>query len=103
MRGFVLHPNAVADLDEIWEYIAVDNLGAADRVLEEIYDAIGTLISFPEQGNGRPDLSSRPLKVHSIRDFLIVYAPAERPLFVVAVLHGRRNPRVIRAMLRDRK
>jgi len=35
MSGFVLHPQAYADLDEIWEYIAIDNLDAADRVREE--------------------------------------------------------------------
>jgi plasmid stabilization system protein ParE len=32
MTAFVLHPEAYADLDEIWEYIADDNLDAADRV-----------------------------------------------------------------------
>jgi plasmid stabilization system protein ParE len=26
MPGFVLHPAAYTDLDEIWEYIATDNL-----------------------------------------------------------------------------
>jgi hypothetical protein len=33
---------------------------------------------------------------------VIVYAPDERPLAVIAVLHGRRNPRVIAAILRSR-
>ena len=26
MSGFVLHPEALADLEEIWEYIGADNL-----------------------------------------------------------------------------
>ena len=29
MSGFVLHPDALTDLTEIWEYIAADNPGAA--------------------------------------------------------------------------
>jgi hypothetical protein len=33
---------------------------------------------------------------------VIVYAPDEKPLAVIAVLHGRRNPRVIAAILRRR-
>jgi len=37
MSGFVLHPEALTDLDEIWEYIAAENPSAADGVLEEIY------------------------------------------------------------------
>ena len=33
MSGFVLHPEALTDLNEIWEFIVADNPGAADRVL----------------------------------------------------------------------
>ena len=36
MSGFALHPEAFKNLDEIWEFIAADNLDAADRILEEI-------------------------------------------------------------------
>ena len=54
-------------------------------------------------GSLRPDISSRRLRFHPIGNFLIVYAPSEKPLVVVAVLHGRRNPRVIAAVLRERK
>ena len=36
MSGSVLHPDALTDLTEIWEYIAADNPAAADRVLQEI-------------------------------------------------------------------
>lgn len=69
MSGFVLHPEAHTDLDEIWEYIAADNPGAADGVLEEIYEAIRALVPFPQQGHRRSDLTSRPLRFHSVRDF----------------------------------
>jgi len=51
MSAFVLHPEAYADLDEIWEYIADHNLGAADRVLEEIFRTIRSLADFPHQGH----------------------------------------------------
>lgn len=40
MTGFVFHPEALADLEEIWEFIAADNLNAADRVIEEFFSAI---------------------------------------------------------------
>ena len=36
MSGYALHPDAFADLDEIWDYIAADNLDAADRVIADI-------------------------------------------------------------------
>jgi plasmid stabilization system protein ParE len=59
MRGFVLHPDALTDLNEIWEYIAADNLDAADRVLEEIYEAIRALVPYPLADHRRSDLTSR--------------------------------------------
>ena len=103
MSAFVLHPDAPTDLTEIWEFIAADNPAAADRVLDEIHEAIRALIPFPQVGHRRPDLTSRPLRFHPVRDFLITYAPDEKPLVVLAILHGRRNPRVMAAILRERK
>jgi toxin ParE1/3/4 len=103
MSGFALHPDAVTDIDEIWEFIAADNLDAADRTLNEVFEAISALVQFPHAGHIRADLTSRPLRFHPVRDFLVAYAPDENPLLVIAVLHGRRNPRVIAALLRDRE
>jgi antitoxin ParD1/3/4/toxin ParE1/3/4 len=103
MSGFRLHPEAYNDISELWEFIAQDNPEAADRVREEIYDVIQRLVRFPHQGHIRPDLTSRPLRFWRVRDYLIAYAPNEKPLWVVAVLHGRRSPRVMAAMLRGRE
>ena len=72
MSGFVLYPEALTDLNEIWEFIAADNPGAADRVLGEIYEAIRALVPFPRVGHSRSDLTSRPLRFHPLRDFMIV-------------------------------
>lgn len=102
MSEFVLHPDAVRDLDGIWEYIAADNLEAADQVREEIYQAIESLVPFPFVGHQHPELTTRHLRFQTVREYVIVYAPDEKPMSVIAVLHGRRNPRVIAAILRKR-
>jgi plasmid stabilization system protein ParE len=103
MTGYDFHPEARADLDEIWEYVRVDSLDAADRMIADILAAIAALVPFPHQGHKRPDLSSRPLRFITVRDYLIAYAPDERPLWVVALMHGRRNPRIMAAILRSRE
>ena len=103
MKSFGLHPEAYQDLNEIWEYIAADNIEAADRIVEEVFAAIGSLVAFPNQGFKRADLTSRPLRFHPVRNYVIVYAPDEQPLLVIAVLHGRRNPRTVAAILRGRR
>ncbi len=103
MSGFRLHPEAYSDLDGIWEFIAEDSPAAADRVREDIYEAVRALVPFPYQGHTRPDLTSRPLRFWRVRDYLIAYAPGEKPLWVIAVIHGSRNPRVMAAILRGRE
>ena len=70
---------------------------------EEILTRIRALVPFPNQGYRRPDLTGRPLRFISVREYLIAYAPEEKPLWAVAVLHGRRNPRVMAAILRGRE
>jgi toxin ParE1/3/4 len=101
--GYGFHPEASVDLDEIWEFIADDNPDAADRTTEQILKAVEALVAFPHQGYRRPNLTSRPLRFKLVNDYVIAYAPDRKPLWVVAVFHGRRSPRVIAAMLRDRE
>jgi plasmid stabilization system protein ParE len=103
MSGFRLHPEAYDDLDEIWELIAQDSADAADRVREKIYDTIRALVSFPQQGHRRKDLTSRPLRFVRAYDYLIAYAPDEKPLWVIAVLHGSRSPQLLAAILSGRQ
>jgi plasmid stabilization system protein ParE len=101
--GYALHPHAFADLDEIRDFIAQENPDGADRLMSEIFDTIRRLVPFPNQGHRRPDLSPRPLRFTLVREYLIAYAPEEKPLWVVAVMHGRRSPRIMAAILRGRK
>lgn len=73
-------------------------------VLAYIDSVLRTLAASPHIGHRRPDLTARPLRFHIVLDeYLIAYAPYEKPLWVLAVFHGRRNPRLMAAVLRDRE
>jgi len=100
---FVLHPEAGRDIEEVWEYIAQDSIAAAGRVREDILDTIRDLARFPHQGHRRPDLTSGWIRLRVVREYLIAYAPEEKPPLVIAVVDGRRSPRIIAAMLRSRE
>ena len=65
--------------------------------------SVDALVPFPHQGHKRTDLPSRPLLFTMVREYLIAYAPDEKPLSVIAVVHGRRSPRVTAAILRGRE
>ncbi len=58
MSGYAFHPEAFADLDEIWEYIAGDNIDAADGVLADIHSTLTALAASPHIGLRRPDLTN---------------------------------------------
>jgi plasmid stabilization system protein ParE len=70
-----------------------------DRFLAAFY----LLAAFPHHGHRRPDLTSQPLRFKVVDHYLVAYAPKLDPPWVVAVVDGRRNPRVIAAMLRGRE
>jgi toxin ParE1/3/4 len=57
MSGFVLHPAAFQDIKEIWEFIADENLDAADHIVAELERALEMLVEFPEMGFRREELT----------------------------------------------
>jgi plasmid stabilization system protein ParE len=103
MSGYALHPEAFADIQEIADYLAEDSPDAAHRMVDEIHRALESLVSFPHRGHRRPDLTSRPIRFIRVRDYLIAYAPDQKPIWITAVIHGHRNPRVMSAILRGRE
>ena len=102
MSDYSLDPEALADIDAIWEYIASDSVDAPTGRSRPSSKAL-QLWPHP-RGRVIPDriLTSAPLLFWRVYSYLIVYAPAEQPLFVIAVIHGQRSPRVIATILRER-
>ena len=95
----ILSEEALSDLDEIWLYIAGDNPRAADRVIDEIYQAIYKLAEFPGMGHLREDLIDEPLRFWGIYRYLIIYRGAAQPIEIVRVLSSYRD---ISRRLRER-
>jgi antitoxin ParD1/3/4/toxin ParE1/3/4 len=87
-------PQAADDLFEIWRYIAGDNEEAANRVENAILDTCSFLASAPLSGRDRSELTSRPVRFWSVRQFpnyIVVYDPATKPLQIIRLLHGKRD------------
>ncbi len=94
MAAHRLTPDALADLDEIWRFIARDDPEAADRVEETILAACKSLSQFPRQGHSRPDLTKLPVLFWTVPrypSYLVIYRPETKPLQIIRVLHGRRD------------
>lgn len=91
MNRVVQTRQAVADQDEIWDYIAGDNLAAADEFLDQLLETTRLIATQPRMGKARFDLATE-LRSFPVGEHLIFYRPREGGgIQVVRVLHGRRN------------
>ena len=90
MRKFRLAHAARRDLEDIWDYIAVDNPKAADTYMIQLVDKFHLLTREPEIGRDRPEvragLQSLPVKKH-----VIFYRFIENRIEIIRVLSGYRD------------
>lgn len=94
MKKFELSRRAVKDLELISEYIANDNLDAADAVLDDFNRAFRQLAEMPLTGLTRVDLTSRNIRFWPVHSYLVIYQ-VSNPVRIVRVIHGKRNVRAI--------
>jgi len=91
MNGYVLSRDAERDLEDLWDYIAEENVGAADRLIARLFDAFEELGRFPHLGHKREDLTSFPVLFWPVGNFLIIYRGDRTPIQIVAVVRGSRD------------
>ncbi len=99
MAAYLLAPEALSDLQSIWDFIAADSQAAADRQIDELFSAFEKLARWPRKGHFRRDLTNRQVRFWPIGSYLIVYRDATAPLQVVAILHAARD---IPALVQER-
>jgi plasmid stabilization system protein ParE len=91
VTGYVLSVDADLDLDEIWEYIARDNIDAADRWIAKLFDAFEALGRTPGMGHTREDLTPHQVRFWPVGAYLVIYRAEHRPIEIVAVTQGSRD------------
>ncbi|MBA2402947.1 MAG: type II toxin-antitoxin system RelE/ParE family toxin [Bradyrhizobium sp.] len=83
-------PQAEIDVTSIWQFIADDNLKAADAMIDRIEAAFDMLAEAPLAGRARDDLKSN-LRSFPVRSYVIFYVPVSDGIEVVRVMHGRQD------------
>ena len=83
---------AAADLDQIYDYIGVQNQSprAADRFLNALNEKLQLYASQPEMGELRPDLGER-IRVFPFGNYVVIYRPLEDGIDVLRVVEGHRD------------
>ena len=97
MTSYILAPETVRDLHDLWDYIAAENVDAADRMIDTLFAAFEQLAAMPGLGHTREDLTDQPLRFWTVGAYLVIYRAERIPIEIVAVTRGGRDiPRLLR-------
>ncbi len=95
MSRYRLSQQSRSDLDDIWLYIASDNITAADQFVDELVGKFQTLAAQPGIGRTRDELGES-LRSFPVGNYVIFYRAMQGGVEVVRVLSGFRDiPNVI--------
>lgn len=89
MPSITIRPKAMADLADIWAYIAEDSSRHADATAR-VNGEFQMLARQPRMGRERPELFAG-LRSFPIGSYVVFYLPRARGIEVVRVLHGARD------------
>ncbi|MDQ2777158.1 MAG: type II toxin-antitoxin system RelE/ParE family toxin [Acidobacteriota bacterium] len=79
------------DLDDIWEYIAQDNLDSADHWTARLLDAFEAIGRAPGIGHKREELTDHPVLFFPVGAYLIIYRATRNGVEIVAITQGSRE------------
>jgi plasmid stabilization system protein ParE len=93
MSGYILAPTAREDLVAIRDYY-LNEAGSriARQMVVEFVEAFRAIARNPGIGHKREDLAEdRPVLVFTMRDYLIVYRTAVKPVEIVMIARGSQD------------
>lgn len=84
---------AFKDLEEIFDFIALDNLDEAEKFLEKLKETTGKLADFPQAGKDAkekfPQLKN--LRYIVYKNYLIYYTVQADSVIIERFIHGARE------------
>lgn len=90
MGQVIRSSEAETDLLEIWQYIATENLEAADHLLLLFNEKAQVLLKHPEMGRRREELAPA-IRSIPFGNYMVFYRLKGDDVEIVRVLHGARD------------
>jgi toxin ParE1/3/4 len=84
---------ALEDLDEIAEYIALDNLNSAQQLVTRVLESVTRLESHPRSGRKVPELKSSRYRELVVGPCRIFYREQKGQVMVLHVMRSERQLR----------
>ena len=91
MTELIWSPQALADVEEIRAYIALDSRSYADLTAQRIMAAVERLKAFPDSGRMVPERQSPEVREVIAGRFRIVYRRQAHVVEIVTVFRGSRE------------
>ena len=82
-------PLAISRVTEIAEYILMDNPVAAEKWVDEIFNRVMQLKTYPKSGRMVPELEIEEIRELKYGNYRIIYRIIEKAIVVLTVRHGR--------------
>ncbi len=93
---------ALSDLDRIAEYIALDNISSARRLVQKVFSGVERLEQFPESGRIPPELSDSLYREVVVTPCRVFYR-SDKIKSSVYILHVMRSEKEFRKYLIDER
>lgn len=90
-RKIVWSPTSLADLQQIFNYIARDSEAYAAGAIEKIVDASERLLIFPRMGRVVPEFSDDTIRELVVFSYRLIYQINGDRIDIGAVVHGSRE------------
>ena len=92
MAAVIWTEKSLADLEDIFDYIAADSPFYARHQVEKIIASVERLQTFPRSGRPLPEIPASPYREIIVDPYRIIYRPIPTcsKMLIVAVIHGKR-------------
>lgn len=94
MSQYIIAPEAIKDLDTIFDYFAERNVAAGEKLLNEFQKKCRYLVQFPQIGRSykeiRPYLRGLPLD-----GYIIFYRLGQDTIEILRVVKGNRDLEIL--------
>jgi len=93
MAEVIWTESALSDLDDIAEYIALENITAAKQLVQKIFSEVERLAIFPASGRIPPDLEDMSYREVVINPCRIFYKQDGDKVYILFVMRSERDLR----------
>ena len=81
---------ALDDLNDVAEYIALDNPIAASKLVTKVFESVERLVSYPNSGKTVPEMPGTPYRELIVPPCRIFYRHDKNSIYILYIMRGER-------------